>query len=200
MLDYFVAIAVALVGLLVVYFMFQSINRAEVVAVAAVPPEERKSRARKTVRTPRRNDTELDRETEDLIAREVARQTTSMRSDIRVAQPTLLENLRKEGNSGRGKTQTHVSEHAAEKQMLIDKELGFQTVTNQPKARKAPASNAAASVPFTQDEEMDRKLGLFFSNNRKDKKPLKFTLNDEQPTGNGAQVVVKKDISNARSW
>ncbi|KAH9601700.1 hypothetical protein LSM04_006247 [Trypanosoma melophagium] len=199
MLDYFVAVAVALVGLLVVYFMFQSISRAEVVAVAAVPPAPRKSRARKTLKAPRRSDEELDHETEALIAREVARQTTSMQSDMRVAQPTLLENLRKEGNSGRGKGKVHVSEQAAEKQMLIDKELGFQTVTNQPKTRKAPASNAA-TLPLSQDEEMDRKLGLFFSNNRREKKPLKFTLSDEQQVGNGAQVVVKKDISNARSW
>ncbi|KEG10996.1 hypothetical protein DQ04_03071020 [Trypanosoma grayi] len=198
MLDYFVAIGVALVGLLVVYFMFQSINKSDIVAVAA--PKERKSRSRKNHKAPRREDTELDRETEALIAREVARHTASMRSDTRIAQPPLLETVRKEAASARGKAAARVPVEVAAKQMLIDKELGFQTVTNQPKAPKASPPQALQST--SADEEMDRKLGQFFSNNkRRDKKVFKLSLKEEKAGATtGAHVILKKDISNARTW
>ncbi|EAN97026.1 hypothetical protein C3747_1g344 [Trypanosoma cruzi] len=202
MLDYFVAIGVALLGLLVVYFMFHSIKKSEFVAFNA--SKERKSRPRKTPKAPRRDDSRLDREMEALIAQEVAHHTTSMRADIRVVQPVLLENMQRKVAAEKNKAASMKYSSAASEQALIDKEMGFQKVVNQSKPRKSlsPPPPQRPQQANT-DEELSRKLGQFFSNNRKDKKGLKVNLKEEQTAntkGNGVHVVVRKDISNARTW
>ncbi|RNF11439.1 hypothetical protein TraAM80_00885 [Trypanosoma rangeli] len=202
MLDYFVAIGVALAGLLVVYYMFQSITRLEVVAVAA--PQQPRSRAHKAPKPPRRNDAALDRDMEALIAREVARSTTSMRADIRDVRPVSLEKVQRKAAANKNKQVVPTAAPMnTEKQKLIDKEMGFQRVEEQPKSRRNPSPPQQRHPQVNVDEELSRKLGQFFSNSRKEKKGLKLNLKEEQgatSTSNGAHVVVRKDISNARTW
>ncbi|RNF26330.1 uncharacterized protein Tco025E_01497 [Trypanosoma conorhini] len=201
MLDYFVAIGVALAGLLVVYYVFQSISRSEVVTVAA--PKQQRSRARKAPKPPRRDDAALDRATEALIAREVARNTTSMRADVRDVRPVSLEKVQRKAAAGKNKrvAPTATPTNTA-KQKLID-EMGFQQVGEQPKPRRNTSPQQQREPQVGMEEELSRKLGLFFSNGRKEKKGFKLNLKEEQAansTSNGVHVVVKKDISNARTW
>ncbi|KAG8342689.1 hypothetical protein ERJ75_001743100 [Trypanosoma vivax] len=194
MLDHLFALGIAFVGLVVVYSLFRSIRSTDVVVATTEKPQRVQRKAKKAQTNKKENELEL--ELNELIAREVNNQTASMRSDTRVTQPKLLENIQRDAAGRKNREQTTVPE----KQMKVDLESGFQPVASQPKQRPQPKQVVKEQVDV--DEELERKLSLFFSKtNRKEKKEFVPKTQDQQPSkGSGVSVIVKKNISNARTW
>lgn len=207
MLDHTIAIGAALFALALVYFVFRSIARTDVTTISHMKQSKLVSRPSKTKkpkeRKDRREDERYQREMDALIAREVARENVSMRSDTHKPKPKLLEEVQKD-TSRRPKTPTSLSTAAVEKQAKIDKESGFQPVVNQRKERQQQQhqqQQTSAPKPMLVNEALERKLNHFFSNLNRKEKLTRLSQPEENPTASkGATIIVRKDIANARSW
>ncbi|KAK7200924.1 hypothetical protein NESM_000151300 [Novymonas esmeraldas] len=208
MLDYLIPIGMALVGIVVMMFIFQSISKSDVggdsITVARKPRSKRSQRP-----SQKYQDDVLDLATEQLIAREVARNPSGMITDSKSVSPQTLDSIRSR------RLVKEENEHAqgpvkvSERQRQQAKDQGFKLTEG---AKNAPAKQQQQQQEkkqrepegVTSTEELDRKLSLFFksNNSRKDKDSMKPKAADAQPEGgvNRGHVVVKGDMSKAKSW
>ncbi|TPP44748.1 hypothetical protein CGC20_14300 [Leishmania donovani] len=175
MLDYLIPIGMALAGIFVMMFIFQSISKSEVGGESIAPA--RKPRSKRSQR-PSQKYTEdvLDLATEQLIAREVARNPSGMITDSKRVAPQTLDNIRSRRQAREEGEHAQPHAKASERQKQSAKDQGFK--------------------------ELDRKLSLFFksssSRKAKDVKPREEVQIDSGI--NRGHVVVKGDLSKAKSW
>ncbi|KAG5492910.1 hypothetical protein JKF63_01490 [Porcisia hertigi] len=205
MLDYLIPIGMALAGIFVMMFIFQSIDKSNVGGglIAAA----RKPRSKKSQRPSQKyKDDVLDLATEQLIAREVARGPSGMITDSKTVAPQTLDSIRSRRQDREENQHTLVHEKVSERQKRAAKDQGFKMVEapkNTPKQqqqhqeRQQREPEAATSI-----EELDRKLSLFFKSNSS-RKAKEVNIKEEAAIDAGVSrghVVVKGDISKARSW
>ncbi|CBZ31044.1 conserved hypothetical protein [Leishmania mexicana MHOM/GT/2001/U1103] len=209
MLDYLIPIGMALAGIFVMMFIFQSISKSEVGGESIAPA--RKPRSKKSQRPSQKYmDDVLDLATEQLIAREVARNPSGMITDSKSVAPQTLDNIRSR-RQAREESQ-HIQPHAkaSERQKQSAKDQGFRVVEspkNMPRQQQQQQQQHGdkqqrESEQVTSIEELDRKLSLFFksssSRKTKDVKPKEEVQIDNGI--NRGHVVVKGDLSKAKSW
>lgn len=205
MLDYLIPIAIAVVGIVVMMFIFQSINKAEVGTVTV--ESTRKPRAKKAARPSRKyNEDVLDIETEQLIAREVARAPSGMVTDTKSVKPTTLDSIRNRRHAKEESQHTQSQSKLSEKQKQAVKEQGF-TFVEKPKAagKQQPQQkqHQREAEPVTSTEDLEKKLSLFFksSGSRKLEKPKpRGEENAAEPVNSRGTVTMKGDINGAKGW
>jgi hypothetical protein len=200
MFDYLIAVAVALVGLVVVYTMFTMIDQKEVVVTKAVKPASPKKAAAKVATKAERK---AQREEDDIIAKELALATSGMHADKRKATITTLDEYRtskKDKQEARKSASGPVATVFSAKQVEQDKEQGFAVVKRQEAPKKREASPADVEA-ISQKEALDRKLGQFFrASAKKGKGGKKDFLGDDKPSTEGGKVVIKGSIGGGRTW
>ncbi|KAG5467073.1 hypothetical protein LSCM1_01254 [Leishmania martiniquensis] len=209
MLDYLIPIGMALAGIFIMMFIFQSISKSEVGGDSIAPV--RKPRSKRSQRPSQRYvDDVLDLATEQLIAREVARSPSGMITDSKTVAPQTLDNIRNRRQAKEESHRTNAHAKVSERQKQSAKEQGFKVVESQKSVlkqqeqqqqqqqEKQPCESEAA----TTIEDLDRKLSLFFKSNSSRKfKELK--VKEEAPLDSGVNrghVIVKGDFSKAKSW
>lgn len=204
-MDYLVAVSIGLVGITIMYFIFKSISSADIQqATAKTTAATRKLRSKKTHTTRKNKEDVLDGDTDALIAREIARNPSGMSRDFKMqSHPETLDAIRNR-KKGRHSTKTMHAEFS-ERQRQIDRELGFVAVDSTPRTKAERVVRAAESTKTLteNDDEMERKLSAFFQNARKGRgiyNATSFTPEEGLHTGTGGRVVVKRIVSNARTW
>lgn len=207
MLDYLIPIAIAVVGIVVMMFIFQSISKADVdVAIASTP---RKPRSKKAARPSRKySEDVLDIATEQLIAREVAGASAGMATDTKSVAPTTLDSIRSRRHAKEESQHTHSTGKLSERQKQAAKDHGFTIVEKQKPAAKQQQQRKQQRLQeqVASTEDLEKKLSLFFksSGNRKAKeggKPRpKSDDNNGEPTSSGGTVTMKGDIGGAKGW
>ncbi|CAC9547328.1 protein of unknown function - conserved [Leishmania donovani] len=205
MLDYLIPIGMALAGIFVMMFIFQSISKSEVGGESIAPA--RKPRSKRSQR-PSQKYTEdvLDLATEQLIAREVARNPSGMITDSKRVAPQTLDNIRSRRQAREEGEHAQPHAKASERQKQSAKDQGFKVVEspkNMPRQQQQHEDKQQReSEQVTSIEELDRKLSLFFksssSRKAKDVKPREEVQIDSGI--NRGHVVVKGDLSKAKSW
>lgn len=208
MLDYLIPIGMALAGIFVMMFIFQSISKSEVGGESIAPA--RKPRSKKSQRPSQKYmDDVLDLATEQLIAREVARNPSGMITDSKRVAPQTLDNIRSRRQAREESQHTQPHAKASERQKQSAKDQGFRVVEspkNMPRQQQQQQQHGdkqqRESEQVTSIEELDRKLSLFFksssSRKTKDVKPKEEVQIDNGI--NRGHVVVKGDLSKAKSW
>lgn len=198
MLDYLIAVAVALIGLVVVYTMFTIIDSKESVVVKTKPSSPKKP---SSPAKPTKKERKAQREEDEIIAKELALATTGMHTDKRNAKVTTLDEYRsskKEKLDQREKGTGPVQTTFSPKQVEMDKEQGFSIVKREAPKKKEVA--AASADVITQKEALDRKLGQFFRASGKKSKGKKDFLGGDEPTNEGGKVVMRGSIAGGRTW
>jgi hypothetical protein len=197
MLDYLIAVAVALIGLVVVYSMFTMIDSKDVVVVKTAKPSSPKkspspSKATKAQR-------KAQREEDEIIAKELALATSGMHSDKRDAKITTLDEYRsnKKEKLEQRKTTGPVQTAFTSKQVEMDKEQGFSVVKREAPKKKQEVVNEEV---ISQKEALDRKLGQFFRAAGKKGKDKKNFLGNDEPATEGGKVIMKGTIGSSRTW
>ncbi|KAG5467631.1 hypothetical protein CUR178_01276 [Leishmania enriettii] len=201
MLDYLIPIGMALAGIFIMMFIFQSISKSEVSgdSIAAI----RKPRSKRSHRPSKKyTDDVLDLATEQLIAREVARNPSGMITDSKTVVPQTLESIRSRRQEK--EESHHILAHAkvSERQKQSAKGQGFKVVESMKNVPKQQQTPPAEPEPATSIEDLDRKLSLFFKSNSS-RKSKDVKLKEEAPIDSGisrGHVVVKGDFSKAKSW
>lgn len=199
MLDYVIAVAVALIGLVVVYTMFTMIDSKEVVVTkVAKPAAPKKAAPAKATKAERK----AQREEDEIIAKEVALATSGMHADKRKATITTLDEYRsnkKDKQEARKTASGPVQTAFSPKQVEQDKEQGF-AVVKRVEVKKRETSPAEVEA-ISQKEALDRKLGQFFrASAKKGKGGKKDFLAKDEPTTEGGKVVIKGAIGGGRTW
>lgn len=201
MFDYTIVITIALVGLGVLYFLFQGVDAKETkksVVKSAAPKEAKKAAKKPAEKKLTKKEKQAIREEEEIIALEVANVTTGMHSDSRNAHVTTLDEYRttkKEKNELRHQKKGPVATQFTEKQILVDREQGFVLAKKeQPRKAKSPVAEDSVS----QRELLDKKLSQFFRSSNGKKK--KYSDNDNEVSHEGGRVIVKRDNATARTW
>jgi hypothetical protein len=206
MLDYLVPIAIAVVGIAVMVFIFQSISKADVSTVTG--GTSRKPRAKKASRPSRKyNDDVLDIATEQLIAREVARAPSGMATDTKTVAPTTLDSIRNRRHAKEESQHTQASAQLSERQKQAVKDKGFTVVEKQKPVPKnhhqQQQKQQRDQEPPTSTEDLEKKLSLFFksSGSRKLKESRsKADDGNGEPASNRGTVTMKGDIGGAKGW
>ncbi|CAG9582850.1 conserved hypothetical protein [Leishmania major strain Friedlin] len=210
MLDYLIPIGMALAGIVVMMFIFQSISKSEVGGESIAPA--RKPRTKRSQRPSQKyTDDVLDLATEQLIAREVARNPSGMITDSKRVAPETLDNIRSRRQAREEVQHTQPHAKTSERQKQSAKDQGFKVVEspkNMPRQQQQQQQQQhedkqqRESEQVTSIEELDRKLSLFFksssSRKAKDVKPKEEVQIDSGI--NRGHVVVKGDLSKAKSW
>ncbi|KAG5492376.1 hypothetical protein GH5_01295 [Leishmania sp. Ghana 2012 LV757] len=201
MLDYLIPIGMALAGIVIMMFIFQSISKSEVSgdSIAAI----RKPRSKRSHRPSQKYmDDVLDLATEQLIAREVARNPSGMITDSKTVVPQTLESIRSRRQEKEENHHTHAHVKVSERQKQSAKGQGFKVVESMKNVPKQQQKPPAESESATSIEDLDRKLSLFFKSNSS-RKSKDVKLKEETPIDSGinrGHVVVKGDFSKAKSW
>ncbi|GET93015.1 hypothetical protein, conserved [Leishmania tarentolae] len=207
MLDYLIPIGMALAGIFIMMFIFQSVSKSEVSCVSI--PTTRKPRSKKAKRPSKRyTDDVLDLATEQLIAREVARNPSGMITDSKKVVPQTLDDIRNRRQAKEESQNTRSHAKTNERQRQSAKDQGFKVVESpkniqrQQQHQQQEEKQQREPEPVTSLEELDRKLSLFFksssSRKAKDLKPKEEVQIDSGI--NRGHVVVKGDLSKAKSW
>lgn len=199
MFDYLIAVGVALVGLAVVYLLFNAIETKEVEAKkpkVAVTQSKSKPAEKKLTKKER----QALREEDEIIAKELAAATSGMHSDRRDAKVITLDEYRtskKEKKELREKVSGPVQTEFSPKQVAADKEQGFAVVK-----REAPKKKAVSPVEpeISAKEQLDRKLGQFFRASEKKGKRKDYTLNEKPAATEGGKVIITGNIASSRTW
>ncbi|KPA86621.1 putative mitochondrial hypothetical protein [Leptomonas pyrrhocoris] len=204
MLDYLIPIAIAVVGIVVMVYIFQSINKSEVSAVSA--ESTRKPRAKKSQHPSHKyREDVLDIATEQLIAREVARAPTGMVTDTKTVAPTTLDSIRSRRNAKEESQHTVATAKLSERQKQVVKDQGFTVVEKQKPAAKhqQQQKQQREQEPTTSTEDLEKKLSLFFkssgSRKARESKP-KAEENSSEPASTRGTVTMKGNIGVAKGW
>ncbi|KPI90714.1 hypothetical protein ABL78_0150 [Leptomonas seymouri] len=206
MLDYLIPIAIAVLGIVVIMFIFQSINKAE---LSTVPlSSARKPRAKKSHHPSRKySEDVLDITTEQLIAREVARAPSGMVTDTKTVAPTTLDSIRSRRNAKEESQHMQTTTQLSERQKQAVKEQGFTVVEKQKPAAKQQQQQQRQQreqQPVTSTEDLEKKLSLFFKSSgaRKGKEgKLKgFDDSNVESARTRPTVTMKGDIGGAKGW
>mmetsp|Transcript_65185 Transcript_65185/g.75790 ORF Transcript_65185/g.75790 Transcript_65185/m.75790 type:complete len:199 (+) Transcript_65185:34-630(+) len=198
MFDYLIAVAVALVGLAVVFLLFNAIDSKETVTKVKSAP----IKVKPAVKKPTKKERQALREEEEIIAKELAAATSGMHSDRRDAKVITLDEYRttkKEKKEQREKVSGPVQTEFTAKQVASDKEQGFSVVK-----REAPAKKKVVSPVDTElsaKEQLDRKLGQFFRASEKKGKKKDYSIGGEKPVATeGGKVIITGNIAGSRTW
>lgn len=198
MLDYLIAVAVALVGLVVVYSLFSSIDAKETVVVKKAKASSPSPAKQKTEKKLTKKERQALKEEEEIIAKEIASATSGMHSDKRDAKIITLDeykSTRKEKKEAREKVSGPVQTEFSPKQVEQDKEQGFSIIKREV-SKKKPTSPVEPTV--SQKEVLDKKLGQFFRANAK-KGKSKRSFDDDAPSTEGGKVLIIGQ-SSGRTW
>ncbi|CAJ1037240.1 hypothetical protein Q4I30_007715 [Leishmania utingensis] len=204
MLDYLIPIGMALAGVFIMMFIFQNISTSEIGSDSIVPA--RKPRSKRSQRPSQKyTDDVLDLATEQLIAREVARNPSGMITDSKTVTPQTLDSIRgrRQAKEEGQRTQTHAK--VSDRQKQSAKGQGFKVVENLkslPKQQHQQEKPQFESESATSIEDLDRKLSLFFKTNGS-RKVKEVNLKEEVPAESGfnrGYVVLKGDLSKAKCW
>lgn len=204
MFDILIIAVLAVVGIAALFLAFGRVREVDVdesvLRTTTAKPKKKKQ--------PKREE-KLDAETEELIARELARKPTDMSTDSKRVEPTTLETVRKRHHteSQQGQAQTAPRELTAQEKQ-VERELGFKLVADQKRERKqkgAAAKKAAApeaqaeQSASNEEEELVRKINNFFRNNNNSNAGKNRGGGQEQ-VKSGPKVSVHGEIANARTW
>lgn len=206
MLDYLIPIAIAVVGIVVMMFIFQSINKADVSAVSV--ESGRKPRSKKASRPSRKySEDVLDIATEQLIAREVARAPSGMATDTKTVAPTTLDSIRNRRHAKEESQHTQTTAKLSERQKQAVKDQGFTVVEKQKPAGKqqqqGQQKQQREQEPAASTEDLEKKLSLFFKSSGSRKMKEVRPKADEkagEATTSRATVTMKGDIGGAKGW
>ncbi|CCW68981.1 unnamed protein product [Phytomonas sp. Hart1] len=200
-MDNLVPIVVALVGILIIFVLFKSINNIDV-KVAAVPATTeltRKPRHKKALNR-RNTEDELGREAEDLIAREIAKglHNTGMNTDTKRIQPEVLE--RDQGrHQARALPKNHATANAqVENETPSEKDQLFKTVQYFTRPNKKKKEQT-----YKSEDDINQKMLNFFKNNKSQKsfKNKDNNVEEDMPQVDvGGHVLTYGALNMARTW
>ncbi|EPY37266.1 hypothetical protein STCU_00031 [Strigomonas culicis] len=205
MMDYLIAVGVAVAGILVVFVIFSSISSAD---VTVVEDRSRASGASKKSRksSKRRKDDALDEETEALLMQELARAPQGMAKDTDTMEPQTLEQMRHRRQAEvEAKRAQYTAAEATERQRLIDRELGFRQVEKVAKAAKEEKQPKEEEAPVQgTNDVVERMLHVFFSSSNEGRRFHSSSADGAGAKGgnaapSGGRVSVKGEIG-TRTW
>lgn len=223
-MDYLIALLIAVVGLVAIWLMFTSVGSSSGPTVApkamasralATPHAQHMKRAKKSTHTqgPKysKSDDELDN-LDDIVARELQRHP-GMSVDSKHIQPNSLDERTQQQQqrvSRRNDNAESDDTGLTSKQLESERRNGFKIVgankRNQSRKdvqnKKNSHNTNASSAADSEQDDMERKLKMFFKNSGKGGRLMESLnkLDNPAPSVTGGRVTVKRDLGHARSW
>lgn len=207
LMDYAFAIGTGVVALLLLVLFLRGSAVAPVVEKPSKPQQPQLTQKQKKKRALQKQAEEREEaEMEELVAKEIARKTT-LSVDTKSVQPEKLKGAAKGPHSptpSKKKSEAAVVKTSQTEVKASQQSDGFRSVgspTRPPKKEKA----ARATGEFEEDEEMEKKLALFFSRFGKKRRNLsgvavQATSEPQAQPQRGSYVRVKDDFSLQSSW